>query len=207
MVQRAVMVAAALATGLAAGCASPGEYAAPAAEAQIPAGRYGAAFEAARETLVDLGFEMERIDARLGVITTKPKSSVGLAAPWDAVQSKPQQELEDLLNRQFRRATVVFQLPGAAEHAPARPQTMPGPEPEDLRLVDEAMVARVEVVLERLHRPGWRLEPTAMRFSLRSFDPDLRSTSMWPQYTVAFSQDPQLGLWLARKIEAAAAGE
>jgi hypothetical protein len=184
------------------GCASSnvGE---GAVAAHVPAGRYVEAFEAARESLVDLGFELDRVDARLGIITSRPKPSVGLASPWDREQSTVEQEFEDLLNRQYRRAVITFHVPDAPEHSAPRAQTAPGAAPADLREHDDALTARVEVVLERFHRPGWRLEPSAMRFSSRSFDPDLRGTGMWPQYTVAFSQDILLARRLAESIDAA----
>jgi hypothetical protein len=168
------------------------------ADILIPAGQYAAAFDAARQSLADLGFELERIDARLGIITTRPKPSAGLATPWDQTQSVPAQEFEELVNRHFRRATITFRTTGEPEHLAGASQTAPGPEPLDLRLVNTPIAGRVEVALERLHRPGWRLEPTVMRWSMRTLDPDLRGTGMWPSYTVAFSQDP----YLARRIEA-----
>lgn len=172
------------------GCVAPP--AAYPAEMTIPPGRYAAVFEAARESLISLGFEMERIDARHGIIATFPKSTSGLATPWDRDQSTPQQELEDLLNRHFRRAIITFSAP--EKPAPGAPalQIVPGPAPIDLREFDQHIIARVEVVLERQRRPGWRLEPTSIRFSSRWLDPDLRGTGMWPTYTVAFSQDPLL---------------
>jgi hypothetical protein len=182
------------------GCVAPAHLREGAAEAQVPAGGYAAAFDAARESLIGMGFELDRVDARLGIIRTLPKSSAGLATPWHREQSTLEQEVEDLFNRQFRIAVITFHLPGSVEHAPPRPQTAPGPEPLDLREIDAPLVARVEVVLERLHRAGWRLEPSAMRWSSRSFDPDLRGTGMWPQYTVAFSQDPILARRLASAI-------
>jgi hypothetical protein len=187
-----------------AGCVAPPRVMEAPAEAQIPAGRYAAAFDAARESLIDLGFELERVDARFGVISTRPKSTAGLATPWHREQSTLEQEVEDLLNGQFRRAIITFHIPSAAEHLPPRPQTAPGPAPVDLRESEGPLIARVEVVLERLHRPGWRLEPSAMRWSSRAFDPELRGTSMWPVYTVAFSQDPLLARRLAFAIDAEA---
>jgi hypothetical protein len=188
--------------GCLSGCAVPGSTA-PTTFVIAP-GHYSAAFDAAIESLIDLGFELERVDARHGIITTAAKSSAGLASPWHRHQSTFGQEVEDLLNRQVRRAIVTFEISGEPQHAPPAPQTVPGPSPLDLREADGPMVATVEVVLERLRFPGMRLEPSVMRLSSRAQDPQLRRAGMWPQYAVAFSQDPLLAQRIGARISAAA---
>ena len=54
----------------------------PAEFATAPGG-YAAAFDAAREVLREFRFELERVDARSGIITTRPKATAGLATLWD----------------------------------------------------------------------------------------------------------------------------
>jgi hypothetical protein len=172
------------------GCASapPHDTSLPVAENQYPA-----AFNAARETLLSRRFELERVDARAGVITTKPKSTSGLATPWDTEQSSLDDEFEDLLNRQQRLVRITFEPAGEAA-AGAQP-------PDDLRAFGGEVTARVEVVIERLRRPGWQLEPGAVRHSAYTQDPSLASRGMWPTYAVPFSQDPALAARLAEEIE------
>lgn len=173
---------------LAFGCASTPR--AKSGDFTVPTGRYAAAFDAARETLIARRFELERVDARAGIITTKPKSSSGLATPWDTEQSSFNQEVEDLLNRQQRLVRITFE-PAAAGDT----------QPEDLRAIPGELAARVEVVIERLHRPGWQIEPAAVRFSTYTHDPLLVQRGMWPTYAVPFSQDPAMAGRLAGEIE------
>jgi hypothetical protein len=182
------------------GCASP--RADQPVELVFAPGRYLAAFDAGRASLIDLGFELERVDARLGIIVTRAKGTAGLASPWDREQSSLGQECEDLVNRHYRRATITFRIPDTPEHTPPLPQTMPGQDPPDLREIAAPVVARVEVSVERLRRPGWRLQPTLMRMSSQTMDPDLRPRGMWPQYTVPFTQDVLLAQRIAARIEA-----
>ncbi len=156
----------------------------------VAPGRYDAAFDAARETLIERRFELERVDARAGVITTRPKPSSGLATPWDSEQTTLDQEVEDLFNRQQRLVRITFE--------PVAPGGIP---PDDLRAVPGELTARVDVVVERLHRPGWQVEPGAVRFSTYAQDPALAERGMWPTYAVPFSQDPDLAGRLAAEIE------
>lgn len=199
---RAIGVSILLAAAALGGCAAT-ETAGP-ADFTIAPDRYGAAFDAARETLIDLGFEIDRVDARLGIITSKPKTTAGLASPWDRDQSTIGQEFEDLFNRHFRRAVITFHLSDEPLHLPRRPQTVPGPMPADLRVAAQPIVTRVEVVLERHRRPGWRIEPAVLRMSSRAMDPELRRTGMWPTYAVPFSYDPLLAERIAAQIRTAA---
>lgn len=168
------------------GCAAPGT----GSEFRVEGAGYAAAFDAARQTLIDARFDLERVDARAGVITTRPKSTAGLATPWDAEQSSISQEVEDLANQQQRTIRVWFE-----------PEIRADPAPEDLRHIEGPMVVRVEVVIERVHKPGWRIETTAVRFSSFSRDPELTERAMWPRYSVAFAQDPEYAGRLAHAIE------
>tara|TARA_A100000171_G_scaffold42230_1_gene43455 strand:+ start:4026 stop:4640 length:615 start_codon:yes stop_codon:yes gene_type:complete len=103
-------------------------------------------FDAARETLMDYRFALDRVDARRGVITTHPKRTAGIATPWDQEQSGIDQEWEDLLNEQRRVVRVEFDRD---EQAQGEPIT-------ELRVL-------VEVI--RTHRPGWRVQTESVRLS------------------------------------------
>lgn len=103
-----------------------------------------AVFDAVRETLVEYRFALDRVDAYRGVITTRPKRTVGLASPWDREQSGLDQEWEDLLNEQRRIVRVEFDRePDASDYSSLS----------------------VSVELVRAHRPGWRLESESIRLS------------------------------------------
>jgi hypothetical protein len=159
-------------------------------ELTLTAAQYPAAFEAAKDALVASHFELERVDAGSGVITTVAKPSSGLATPWDTEQTTLEQEWEDLLNRQQRRVRVTFEPVQATDGGAAA----------DLRDATGPIVGRVEVTIDRVHRPGWRLETTSLRFSSFSSDPDLVARGMWPRYTVPVSQDPLLAARLTERI-------
>lgn len=181
-----------LAAAIAGGCASP-KTASP--QFDVAAGRYADAFEASRDVLAAGRFELERVDGEAGVISTMPKPSSGLATPWDGEQSSFRQELEDAGNRQQRRVRITFEpAPGAAASG------------GDLREAAVPLVGRVEVTVERVRRTEWRLETTAIRFSSFAVDPALQARGMYPQYTVAVSQDPELAARLAEQISKKLAG-
>jgi hypothetical protein len=179
-----------------AGCSAPS---AP-PDVTIAPGRYDGAFDAARDVLVSYRFELERVDARAGVITTRPKTTSGLASPWDSEQTTLNQEWEDFLNEQQRTVRITFELAEqtsspAAGDKPGQPIVLP-----DLREMSVPIVAHVEVVLERVHHTGWRLQPAAMRFSGLTKDPVLEERGLWPSYPVAYDQDTMLARRLAEAI-------
>lgn len=110
----------------------------------IDAQQSSLAFDAARETLMEYRFALDRVDARRGVITTRPKRTAGLASPWDREQSGMDQEWEDLLNEQRRVVRVDFEQ-----------------SPEGDGFVGFSV--RVEVL--RTHRPNWRVQTESVRLS------------------------------------------
>ncbi|MGD9689785.1 MAG: hypothetical protein AB7K52_09050 [Phycisphaerales bacterium] len=162
-------------------------------DVRIPADQYTRAFDAAKETLRELDFSLERVDASAGVITTRTKATAGLATPWDQEQSGVGQELEELANRQTRVARVTF-VP------PAGTPAIGAPGWKDLRELNEPLTLRVEVSMFRRQRPGWRLETGAIRLSSRSSDPQLAARGMEPTYTVDIGDDPRLADRIARSI-------
>jgi hypothetical protein len=105
-----------------------------------------AAFDAARDVLRELRFELNRIDKREGVLTTSPKVSSGLATPWDIEQRSVRDELSDLLHKQARVVRVS--------------------------LVAHEGSVRIEVVVSvlRTQTPGQRLSPRAVALSSVSAD-------------------------------------
>jgi len=195
------------------GCAaSPGS-----ATFAVEAGRYESAFDAAKDRLRGAGFDLARIDAREGSITTEPMFSAGLATPWIGVESTFTQEVSSLLNRQRRRARVVFEpvhKPGNGDDVQhddgrdARPTNDDGRDArptndnlmEDLRAYDGPMRGRVTVTIERLHRPGLQLQPDAIRLSQTALDPSLVERGMFPVYAEQVGQDDRLAGRLARGI-------
>jgi hypothetical protein len=173
------------------GCAVP---TAP-PEVAVDTGSYAPAFDAAKRTLTSYRFELERVDARAGVITTRPKLTAGLATPWDLEQSTLTSEWEDFVNEQRRTVRITF--------APSPPDAAPAKADVDLRDRPQPVTATVEVTLERVQHTGRRLEPTAIQLSSITLDPQHRARGLWPTYAVAFSQDPLLARRIAEDIRRA----
>jgi len=63
--------------GALSGCAAPDLP----TDLEVAAGDYPAAFEAAKAALRDYRFDLERVDARAGVISTAKKETAGLLTP------------------------------------------------------------------------------------------------------------------------------
>ncbi len=178
------------------GCAKPRN---PSPMVELQPGRYEPAFAAAKQVLIDARFDLDRVDARAGVITTTAKPTSGLATPWDGEQSSLGQEVEDLLNRQFRRVRITFE-PQAAEAATAPTPPHQDAAVPDMRLQAGALLCTISVSVERLRRPGWRLETSSVRQSSFYYDPEWGNRAIWPQYTVPFAQDHRLATRLAGRI-------
>lgn len=145
----------------------------------VASGQYTRAFDAARDTLRDQFYSIDRVDAEAGVISTFPKESAGLATPWDSDQSSLKQEWEDLAADQRRTIRVVFERqPGSQEPA----------------------LGRVTVVVDRRYRPGIRVPAKSVKSASLTRDPALAQRGMWPAYDVAIEEDRALAARLANEI-------
>jgi len=179
--------------------------------AAIPAGRYTEAFDAARETLREYKFTLSRVDARSGVITTEPRFSYGIASPFDPVHSTARDRVRDFMNQQDRRVRIVFARPGVepaleggSDAGPAGEAVASGEIPadgvlldgsvlpglgDDLRAEHGGLVMHVDVVIDRVHVPHWRLETSSIRQSTFAQEPDLSARGMQPTYTTPRERD------------------
>lgn len=160
-------------------------------EVEVAPGGYAQAFSAVRDIVREHRFQVDRVDAAAGVISSAPKQTSGLFTPWDGEQSTASLELDDTVNLQQRRVRVTFEPRAGAV--------------EDLRDGDRPLVCRFEVTLERIERPGVRVPPKAVRYSSQAEDPELRQRGMYPSYTVVVSQDPLLAARLAQELRTALA--
>ena len=130
---------------------------------RIAPGSYSATFQAVKDELRSSGFELDRIDARAGVITTRPRASAGLATPWITDESTIEQEFEGALNRQQRTVTVRFAPTAqddtsdafASDLRDAEAEEAPMPQSEVRKAQREAdRKAEVDRVLEEIAREG-----------------------------------------------------
>lgn len=158
-------------------------------EVAIDAGGYASAFEAAREVLRDERFTLDRVDAQLGVITTRPKRAQGLAAAWEGEQSSIGDEVEDFAHRQQRTVRVRFVQADQRDALEPSPATFDAPG-----------VAIVEVGIERVMMPGLRPQPRALGLTRVTTDPALSARGVWAGLPVVVRQDDDLAMRLAGKI-------
>lgn len=164
--------------------------------------QYDTAFKQTREVLRDWHFNVDRVDAASGVITTRPKVSAGLATPWVSQQSTLTDEWEDFANRQERRVRVTFEPKSLADSAEAPKSTgsLAGATFVDVRELTEPVVARIEVTVDRVQRPGWQPQAKSIRRTGRTRDPELEDRGMWPDYRVPDRQDTELAARLVKEI-------
>lgn len=143
------------------------------ADVPVAAGGYETAFQTARDVLRDEGFALERVDAELGVITTRPSG-----APRGP---------EEVAHRQRRIVRVAF-----------APETGEAPE----AVVDRAAAGtlRFRALVERVQRPGWRPSAVSVRLSTVAGDPELGERGMQPTHAVPLAEDQALGAALAATV-------
>jgi len=150
----------------------------------VGAGRYAEAFEDAQDVLRAQGFELERVDARAGVITTRPLASSGLWTPWQTVERRVRDEAEATFHRERRRAEVRFLGP---EQSPPT--------------VDAPVRADVDVRVERVYHPGVRASAASVRLRHVAEHADRpASADEEGVFAVDHSADRALASELARRL-------
>jgi len=197
-----IVVLAALALG---GCASVPPASGTGGRIAVEAGRYEDAFAIARDELARLGFRIDRVDAYAGVLSTEPKSSGGLATPWDREQTSVKSEAADLLHPQRRTVRIAFVPAAAAEKLPGdEPVTqITGegmPEPMTEASQRGPLIAMVEVLIEREYRPHRRVDRVSVTSSRRTNDPVLAQRGMGGAFNVVTQRDHALEETLASRI-------
>jgi hypothetical protein len=164
-----------------AGCASPKGT----VSFVIPAEQYGEAIEAARATLRDARFTVDRVDSQAGVVSTFAKPSAGLGTPWDREQATLGEEVSDYVNQQERVASILFE--GDAD---------------DVRLATGTLKVTVDVVVYRVRRSGWRVETESISRSRHSVDPLAISRGQPGTFRQAVRRDDTFAAVLADRIQA-----
>lgn len=152
-----------------------------------PPGDYTRAFEAARDELRDAGFELDRVDARAGVITTRPHASAGFFTPWVADEQTLADDWDGTFNAEQRVVTVRF--------FPAAPDAN-----NDLREFTGPVTADVAVQVSRLYRPGRTLESSSVRLISQYRDPAMEAQGLQPSVVSPYGQDPALAAALTARI-------
>jgi hypothetical protein len=167
----------------------------------IPAGRYADAFSIAQDEIRSLGFLLDRVDARQGVISTLPKAAIGLPGPWDQSQSSAVQEFDDMLHRHRRVIRVMF-VPDTGDVDSGEPTDPLAASQRDLAAdgTSQPVRAQVRAWVIRVQKPGWRPDSTDLLRSGYWWDPALGARGMQPQYDVPGEEDRLLAERVGRRI-------
>lgn len=170
----------------------------------VPAGRFSDAFQAAKETLRDYRFELDRVDAAGGVLTTQATGSSGFATPWIPHTSTADDTIRGFIERERRWARVIFAAPGTdpesgkveaitarggTDFLPAAPINKEG-----------ELTARFEVRVERVYRPGRRVDSTGVRLVSFTSDPELEEQGLEPAFAVDTRADERLAARMAADL-------
>jgi len=145
----------------------------------VSAGTYSEAFEAAKQTLRDYAFELDRVDARDGVITTAPRASSGAATPWVPHTDTLGGAMEGAIQFERRIARIEFRPAESVQVS-------------DLRFYEGEMTAEVIVDVQRLYRPLRRVDPTGVRLTTFAVDPKLVESGHQPLHSAHAGHDERL---------------
>ena len=185
------------------GCAQSSRSVGPPAAATfaVPVEDYARAFETASDELTRRRFEIERVDARSGVIVTQPKTGAGLLAPWTLAPGA--RIAEDTLNAQSRIIEVRFEAAESAIQAP-RGVRAPLANPQPLLppgQAAETVIVSVRVLILRQVSPNRRLEPSGIRYSLDSNNPALSRRGLGTRFDAPKDLDERAATQIARSIQ------
>lgn len=151
----------------------------------VESDRYAEAFDVVKDTLREQGFELERVDARAGIITTRPQNSSGFFTPWVTSERRGRDEVASSLHRQRRIVEVRF-LGGEG----------------DRRTAAAPVTVDVSARVERVYQPGVRATPASVR--LRHVSEDLtRGAGSDDIFAVDHGTDRALAYELNRRIAVA----
>ncbi len=128
-----------------------------------------------RDVLTDHRFVIDRVDARRGVVTTAYKSTQGLASPWDGEQGSMKQETADLVNQHERSVRVD---------------------------IDDDGSLTVSVLVQRVHRPGWRIETESIAQSTHATVIGAGGERQAARMVTPIGQDEQLAERIGEAIRA-----
>lgn len=161
----------------------------------VPAGKYTETFQAARDTLRLERFELDRVDAPRGVLTTQPKDAPGIARPWD---TRTDSMWQDAAAHQLRSIRITFRTPGFTGDRDV--------DDPSIDLVEQARDTEmlVQASVERVQRPGRRAQVDSVRMTSQATSPDVDARAMTPRYSVFARGDSRLAAMLRDKIAQAA---
>lgn len=157
------------------------------ARSAVSGSEYREVFQAAREVLRSERFELDRVDAGAGVLTTQPSSALVRG-------------VEDVADRLQRVVRIEFTPASGAGSAstPTIGSMLVDPSAAVPTFRDSTITIRV--IVERVHYPGWRPSPVSVRMGGRHVDPVLVERDLQPTYVTAVREDEAYAAELAAKI-------
>jgi hypothetical protein len=155
-------------------------------ELRVSADEYPRAFQAAKDVLRDASFELDRVDASVGIITTSPRPWAGFMSPWVPHATGGRSALEGFAQNERRVARVIF----APVESPGGGASAESPD----------RVARVEVEIQHVERPGRRVSVASARLTSQWTDPRLLNQGLQPSYAYSAAADPDLAARLLRDV-------
>lgn len=173
---------------------------------EVRPANYDTAFDATVAALRDEQFTLDRIDRRLGVITTRPRPAASFLEPWKGDNSTPAQAVEATLQYERRIVRVEFEPIGGVE-----PETGPRTKPpfgqvnpaEPFFLPAEhrgTLIVHVRCFVERSHRPGLQVPTVAVRHSNVTIDPTLSERGARTQFWEPVARDAHMEAQIRRRI-------
>lgn len=183
------------------GCSTP----AP-SRVELKPANYDAAFDATVAALRDEQFLLDRVDRRLGVITTRPRPASSFVEAWKGDNSTPAQAAEATLHYERRIVRIEFD-PISGVQAETGPQTLPPfgqvspAEPFFIPAEHRGtLLLNVRCFIERSHRPGLQIPTMAVRQSNVTVDPALRERGVSTQFWEPIARDAAMESRIRRRI-------
>ncbi|HYC99747.1 MAG TPA: hypothetical protein VEB22_00840 [Phycisphaerales bacterium] len=169
------------------------------AGAHIPADRYAATFQAARDVMLDYRYTADRVDAPQGVLTSLPRSEPGLAKIWEA-RSGARAAWDDLLNYRQRTVQVTFVTAAAADRQPDSSIIPPTDPDRDLAAQPRDTTMLVRVLVEQYERPDRRISLDSVRVTRQAVSATSPEDASRGPYLVTQHDDNVLAADLLRAI-------
>lgn len=180
---------------------------------RVESANYDDAFDSVMNALRYEQYTLDRVDRRLGVITTVPQDSASIVEPWQNHNSTIGQAAESTLHHERRIIRVEFQPmsridgnSGTAENSTAKNvplpinQVIPSPAPIDPAEVNGLLYIDVICTIERGHMPGRQIQTTDLRRSNFTIDPTLAERGIPNVFWEPIARDPYMEQRIKNRI-------
>jgi len=160
----------------ASGCSAP---LSGSTELTVSADSYAYTFNRAKRVLRESGFELDRVDARAGVLMSFPAPSAGATTPWRGHHLTAREAILGLIHHEQRIAVVTF-------------EPFDGTSVDDVRLYAGDLRVVTDVLVERVEQGGnggRRDDASSIFFTSTSLGSNEKSKDLHEQIAVARRND------------------